>query len=334
MWTNQKKFPTPQEAEEITCKDDKIVKFFDYVFVLRPTLFFPVWTVYAAGYFAYHRFAPAGMNGATRSMAWDSIWLLGFLTLLMGSAYILNQICDRETDARNRKLFLIAHQHIPLPVAWGEMIALAALGMFAAYWHSAAMAILFAVIFLCTGIFYSVAPFQWKDHPFLGLFANASAAVLIFTAGWWSVETEALPALRHALPYALAVAAVYLYTTLLDLEGDAGTNKLTFGVKFGWRATILAGAILQWLATLAAFWVKDPVILYPALLAAPFFLRASVKQRRCDVSRAIKLPILFLALAICFKVWQYVLVLAFVFFFSKWYYQQRFGLKYPSLSAE
>jgi 4-hydroxybenzoate polyprenyltransferase len=310
------------------------VKFFDYVFVLRPTLFFPVWTVYAAGYFAYHRFAPAGMNGATTGMAWDSIWLLAFLTLLMGSAYILNQICDRETDARNHKLFLIAQQHIPLPAAWVEMVVLAVTGLAAAVWHSAAMAVLFSVIFLCTGIFYSVAPFQWKDHPFLGLFANACGAVLIFTAGWWSVETDSLLALRHALPYALAVAAVYLYTTLLDVDGDAGTNKLTFGVRFGWRATVYAGAILEWSAIFAAFWVRDPIILYPALVASPFFFWASLKQRRCDVSRAIKLPILFLALAICVKVWQYLLVLACVFFFSKWYYQQRFGLKYPSLRAE
>ena len=313
---------------------NRIVKVFDYVFVLRPTLFFPVWTVYAAGYFAYHRFAPVGMNGATRGMAWDSIALLGCLTLLMGSAYILNQICDRETDARNHKLFLIAQQHVSLPVAWGEMIALAALGLCAAYWHSAEMAALFAVIFLFTGIFYSVAPFQWKDHPFLGLLANAGGAVLIFTAGWWSVETETVRALRHALPYALAVAAVYLYTTLLDVEGDAETNKRTFGVKYGWRATIFAGAALEWLAAMAAVWVEDPVILYPALIAAPFFLRATLKQRRGDVARAIKLPILFLALAICWKVWQYVLVLAFVFFFSKWYYLRRFGLKYPSLRAE
>ncbi|MGH7493990.1 MAG: UbiA family prenyltransferase [bacterium] len=310
------------------------MKFFDYVFVLRPTLFLPVWTVYAAGYFAYHRFAPAGKNGATTGMAWNSIWLLAFLTLLMGSAYILNQICDRDTDARNHKLFLIAQHHIPLSAAWGEMIALAAAGLAAAVWHSPAMAILFSVIFLCTGIFYSVAPFQWKDRPFMGLFANAWGAVLIFTAGWWSVETDSLLALRHALPYALAVAAVYLYTTLLDVEGDAETNKLTFGVKFGWRATVFAGAILEGLAIFAAFWVSDPIILYPALIAAPFFFWATLKQRRCDVSRAIKFPILFLALAIGVKVWQYLLVLAFVFFFSKWYYQHRFGLKYPSLRAE
>lgn len=311
-----------------------MVKLFDYVFVLRPTLFLPVWTVYAAGYFAYHRFAPAGANGATEGMAWKSIWLLGFLTLLMGSAYILNQICDRETDARNRKLFLIAHQHIPLPAAWGEMIVLAAVGMLAACWHGREIAVLFGIIFLCTGIFYSVAPFQWKDHPFLGLLANAGGAVLIFTAGWWSVETDSLLAVRHALPYALAVAAVYLYTTLLDLEGDAEINKVTFGVKFGWRATIFAGAALEGLAILTAFWIEDPLILYPALIAAPFFWWTAFKQRRSDVARAIKLPILFLALAISFKVWQYVLVLAFVFFFSKWYYQQRFGLKYPSLGAD
>lgn len=312
----------------------KIVKLLDYVFVLRPTLFFPVWTVYAAGYFAFHRFAPGGMNGATTGMAGESLTLLLSLSLLMGAAFILNQLCDIATDAQNHKLFLIAHRHISPNAARLQTILLSGAGLLIAFYYSHDIGLLFLAIFLLTGILYSVAPFQWKDRPFLGLLSNAGGALLIFSAGWWSVETGLGMPVRHALPYMLAVGAVYLYTTLLDLDGDARTQKLTFGVKYGWRPTIIAGCACEIAATGIAFYVNDPVIFYPALLSVPFFLLAAVKQTRNDVSRAIKLPILFLALAICLKVWQYVLVLAFVFYFSKWYYRERFGLKYPSLQAD
>ncbi|MEK7727857.1 MAG: UbiA family prenyltransferase [candidate division KSB1 bacterium] len=312
----------------------RFVKIFDYVFVLRPTLFFPVWTVYAAGYFAYHRFAPSGTNGATQGMSEDAILLLFFLTLLMGSGYILNQLCDVETDARNNKLFLIAQRHVPPFAAWSEMILLLVLGLAVAWQHSLAMGLLFLAIYLVTGIFYNVAPFRMKDRPLLGVFANAAGALLIFAAGWWSMQADWEKVALHALPYMLAVAAVYLYTTLLDLEGDAAENKITFGVKYGWRATVITGCAMEFVAAIIAYVVNDPIILIPSLLAAPFFLMAVIKQRRSDIARAIKLPIAFLALAICFKVWQYLLLLSFVFYFSKWYYHHRFGLKYPSLSAE
>jgi 1,4-dihydroxy-2-naphthoate octaprenyltransferase len=214
------------------------------------------------------------------------------------------------------------------------MILLCTITLGAGFLYGAEIVGLFFIIFLLTGILYSVAPFQWKDRPLLGLFANALGALLIFTAGWWSEQIDWQLPMLHALPYMLAVAAVYLYTTLLDVDGDAGTRKMTFGVRYGLRTTIIVGCVLELAALISAWQLKDPVILYPALGAAPFFLWAAISQRLSEVSRAIKLPILFLALAICVKVWQYFFLLGLVFYFSRWYYRRRFGLKYPSLAAE
>ncbi|MDZ7267358.1 MAG: UbiA family prenyltransferase [candidate division KSB1 bacterium] len=312
---------------------NQAVKLLDYVFVLRPTLFFPVWTVYAAGYFASQRFAPGALNGAGQPDQ-AALPLALALSALMGAAFILNQLCDVATDTHNHKLFLIAQRHISPAAAWLQTVLLTGAGLLVAFQHSHAHGLLFLAIFLLTGILYSVAPFQWKDRPIRGLLANAGGALLIFTAGWWAVRPAASLPLWHALPYMLAVGAVYLYTTLLDLAGDAQTHKRTFAVCYGWRATVITGCLCELAATALAWQVNDPVIFYPALLSAPFFIAAACKQGRPEVSRAIKLPILFLALAIGCKMWQYFLVLAVVFFVSKWYYQQRFGLKYPSLQAD
>jgi len=313
---------------------NRIVKFFDYFFILRPALFFPVWTVYAAGYLAYHKFSPAGLNRPAPTLEATALSLLGILTLLMGSGYILNQLCDIETDRRNHKLFLIADRHISPFAAWTETVTLGAFAVVASFFYGKLIGALLVAIFLLTGIFYNVAPFAWKGRPLLGLFSNALGAQLIFTAGWWSQGIEWQLPLQHALPYMFAVAAVYLYTTLLDLEGDAGTEKKTFGVHYGFPATAIAGCGLELSALISAYGLKDWIIFYPALMAAPFFILAAIKQRLVDVSRAIKLPIVFLALAVGLKIWPYFFLLGFVFYFSRWYYRRRFGLSYPNFAAK
>jgi len=313
---------------------NRIVKFCDYIFILRPTLFFPVWTVYAAGYLTFHKFSGAGLNGAAPTLDQNSLSLLGILTLLMGSGYILNQLCDVETDRRNHKLFLIADHHVSPPVAWTEMILLSIFAITAGFFYGNSIGALLVAVFLLTGIFYNVAPFAWKGRPLLGLIANALGALLIFTAGWWSQKIEWQLPIQHALPYMFAVAAVYLYTTLLDLDGDAECEKMTFGVHYGFAVTAMVGGVLELSALFSSYWLKDWIIFYPALIAAPFFIRAAIKQNLAEVSRAIKLPILFLAAAICIKIWQYFFLIAFVFYFSRWYYRRRFGLNYPNFAAK
>ncbi|MCG3119953.1 MAG: hypothetical protein ALAOOOJD_02511 [bacterium] len=313
---------------------NRIVKLCDYIFVLRPTLFFPVWTVYAAGYLSFHKFSQGGIEGAAPGLEATALSMLGILTLLMGSGYILNQLCDIETDRRNQKLFLIADHHLSPVAAWTEMIGLGAFALAASFFYGKIIGVLLVAIFLLTGIFYNVAPFAWKGRPWLGLFSNALGALLIFMAGWWSQKIEWQLAMQHALPYMFAVAAVYLYTTLLDLDGDADTAKMTFGVRYGFAVTAIVGCVLEIGALVAAGWLQDWIIFYPALIAAPFFLYAALKQRLPDVARAIKFPIVFLALAVCLKIWQYFVLLGAVFYFSRWYYRKRFGLNYPNLAAK
>jgi len=131
-----------------------------------------------------------------------------------------------------------------------------------------------------------------------------------------------------------AVGAVYLYTTLLDIESDLLTNKITFGVKYGVEVTVVAGAVLVMIAVALSWWLDDMLMFYPALVSAPFFIVAAVRKKMDDIQRAIKLPILFLAIAVCVEVIEYFFVLAFVYFFSKWYYQKRFGIEYPSFGGK
>ena len=308
----------------------RLSKLFDYLFVLRPMLFFPVWTVFAAGFFSAKRFLP--MAAQVDNSGWGLTIGIA-LTLLMGSAFILNQIVDVPTDKLNKKLFLIADGHIPEKIAMLETMVLCILPLVIAAMYSMAMAGLFVAIYLVTGILYSLPVFKWKDRPWLGLVANALGAILIFACGWWIKNISLLQPLLHAIPYAAAVSAVYIFTTVVDQKGDEKYNKRTFAVCFGLRAVIAAGLIFELVALISAFLLNDPLIFYPALLALPFFVIAARRQVLPAIIRAIKFPILFLSVAICYFLPNYFFLLAFTYFLSKWYYYYRFGLHYPNLEA-
>ncbi|HHL71203.1 MAG TPA: hypothetical protein ENJ29_01725 [Bacteroidetes bacterium] len=307
----------------------KIARIFDYLFILRPPLFLPVWTVFACGYFV----APAAA-AAPSSLAGDPLTLAIALTLLMGSAFILNQIVDVDTDKHNNKLFLLANGHIPVPVAVVQTVVLALLPLAVAFAHDTGVGVLFVVIYLVTGVFYSMAPFKWKDRAAPGLLANSLGAVLIFTAGWWARVPGEWQALLASLPYAAAVGAVYLLTTIVDRDGDALIGKRTFAVRYGVASTLRAGLLLEILALASAAFFSDALIFWPALAAVPLFIAALMKQTGSAIDRAIKFPILFLSIAVSVMWPFYALLLLATFLLSKWYYHYRFGISYPSLESQ
>ncbi|MFQ5676087.1 MAG: UbiA prenyltransferase family protein, partial [bacterium] len=236
----------------------RFLKPLDYFFVLRPTLFFPVWTVFLAGFFVQSKYgvsAPTGSvstNGSVVGNDLDFVWVGLFLTCLMGASFVLNQIMDRHTDGQNRKLFLIADGHLTPRAAFIESIALSAVALVFGFIFSITIGVLFVAIFALTGWLYSFEPFKLKDRPILGLVANGLGAFLIFVGGWIVHGNLTVESITYSVPYVCAVAAVYLLTTLPDMEGDASTKKMTFGVKFGFTATIYAALFFELIAVISS----------------------------------------------------------------------------------
>ena len=84
----------------------KIVKYFDYFFLLRPTLFFAIWVMISIGmYLAHLEFEtyPQWIN----TVNIKTIFLFTSLTLISGSTFITNQLDDIDSDKENKKLFII-----------------------------------------------------------------------------------------------------------------------------------------------------------------------------------------------------------------------------------
>lgn len=338
------KFVAQRKAQEITSTRlelvqkssaflQKTAKAFDYFFLLRPTLFFPVWTVYAAGYFTGQQFF-GDMAIMNRSLG--RFWPVAIgaaLTLLMGSVFIINQIVDAEIDRKNNKLFLIADDHIPEKHAKIEAGVLAGIALIVSFIHSIPSGLIFVAIFLITGIFYSMPPFKWKDKALRGLLLNALGALTIFCAGWQTGTVLNADVWVYAIPYISAVSGVYIFTTLLDVEGDTQFRKTTFAVSYGETITIYVGTALGLFTFISAWLLEDPLIFYPALFAVPLFLIAAFHQKQHNADRAIKYPILFLALAICYKLPAFFILIFVTYYFSKFYYFYRFGLRYPKFES-
>ncbi|HEX9974825.1 MAG TPA: UbiA family prenyltransferase [bacterium] len=310
------------------------IKYMDYIFVMRPTLFFPVWTVFLGGYHAKTIFDPG--NPWENAVAVHSALLVVIailLSLMMGAIFIFNQITDIETDRKNNKLFFIANNIINKKNATteGTLLAIIALGI--AFIIDYKLGLIFVLIFISCGIIYSFKPFSWKDKPILGVIANFLGGWSVAACGWIAAGASNWKFVVHAIPYAVGLVAVYLLTTLPDIPGDRSAKKITFGVRYGQKVTIYCAVGFELVTVVLAFLLNDYILFLPAIAALPLFLIAAIKQNMNDILRAIKFTVLFASLAVCVKYPAYFAVIVLVFFFSKWYYRKRFDLEYPRFAA-
>jgi len=297
------------------------LKYFDYLFILRPVLMPPVWTIFLLGYqrafFYSNQKNPLG-------------WVFLLVSLSIGAVYILNQIYDIESDRINKKLFFLSEGLVSLKSAWLEAILLFSISIASAFFISTQLGILFSVGFIF-GFFYSSPPFCFKNRPFLGFLSNSIGhGSLTFLLGWAINSNVNGKAIIFSLPYLCAVGAVYLNTTLPDIEGDRKMGKMTLGVKYGIFPVSLISAILVLVSIVLAFLLRDYPFFIAALLSLPFFVWSTWTKETKTITLSVKLAVLFLSLiAIYYHPW-YFLVLFLGFLGTRIYYKKRFGLVYPT----
>ncbi|MEE4310696.1 MAG: UbiA family prenyltransferase [candidate division KSB1 bacterium] len=306
------------------------LKYLDYFFVLRPTLFFPVWTVFLANYHANGHFSQMEAT----SVNYVALLTAAFaITLMMGSMFIINQIRDIETDRKNQKLFIVANGYIKPRDAIIEAVVLGGVSLVLGFLLSQEFLISLIAVFIVTGIFYNLKPFVWKDKPWPGVFANFLGGMTVASAGWIAAGSGGWRFTLHAFPYAIGLVAVYFLTTLADKKGDIHAGKVTFGVKYGFRTSVYFALLFEIVTVVLSFFLMDMVLFIPALVSLPFFVMAVINQTVNSALKAVKYTVLFASLAVCVVFPAYFVILVLVFYFSKWYYKKRFGLAYPKFAA-
>lgn len=318
-------------------------KLLDYIFLMRPMLIIPVWTISLLGARA-SLWRDRGVNPMTfdrfpfvnlTTSDLNLLIMLGLSTLLAGGVFILNQIYDVESDRINKKLFLIAEGHITTREAWIAYIfttGVAIVGAFVLNWQLGCLFIAGAWF----GFQYSFPKFNLREHPYKSFRNNVVAhGTLAFLFGWVMYLNFNIEGIIKSIPYFLAVAAVYLNTTLPDLPGDTATGKKTYGAQWGVAKTQRSALYFLLGGLVFSIMTADYGFTITAVVCAPFFFWAALNPDSIAISTlASKVSIIVLSIfaAIFFPV--YAAILLFTIVLTKLYYSRRFNIEYPALSGK
>lgn len=299
-------------------KGRKAILLIDALFLLRPSILIPCWTIFIIGHFhsggGYgHKFFSA---------------LLGF-TLLMGGVYILNQIFDRESDRINNKLFLLSLGIFPIWLAvlevvlvWGISLYLIR-GLSPSFFH-------FYLLAWALGLLYTTPPIKLKGRPILDLLANmVGYGTLAFLLGGLSEKGFTLDLIRWSLPYAFAVGGVFVNTTIVDIAGDRRTGDRTTAILLGSENSRYLALILIGIGLSLALINHDPIATIAIAISLPLFVLAIIKRNdRYDII-SFRLPPFILSLGAGIIFPPYLLLLAVVIVSMRIYYKRRFNLVFP-----
>lgn len=303
---------------------------FDYFFILRPLILIPCWNFLLIG-----SYLAQGKGGFTVEI------ILGLIiyTFIMGGVYILNQIMDIETDRINKKLFLLSEGYIPVKYAYIEMVVLWILAILLSLKFSVIF-LIFIGISLVIGVFYSLPPIKLKGKPILDTVSNGIGyGVINFSIGWLLFRSFEWSMFYRFLPYFLSISAVFINTTIVDIEGDRRAKEFTTAIFLGENIAYIISAILMIGAIIVAFALKDFICLIPAAVSLPLFIYVAVHSfvknrvhRKLTIA-SFRLPGLLFTLITALLYPLYFLCLIVVLLGMRIYYKKRFGLSYPTLAG-
>ncbi|MCK6619753.1 MAG: UbiA family prenyltransferase [Calditrichaceae bacterium] len=315
-----------------------LLKFLDYVYLTRPILFFPGWTTLIAGYFCAAGESRSGfpVPGNVIPVFWNASLVLAMIALgcAMGGGAVLNQLKDIDSDRRNRKLFLLGDGFVPVRRGYILSVFLIGASLLLAIplgWEIVAVVISGILI---AGYVYNFPPFNLKNYPLGGLWANMAMGWLVFVVGWLLVAPFNVRMLASSLPYLLYNTGLYLLTTLPDMAGDAAAKKITLPVRYGFRNTLRLSGVAFILALAVSALQGEGFLFLVILAAAPFFIRALVRETVPAIIIGVKMGIFFFSIGICVKFPPFLGMIALAYFVTRMYYQKRFGIKYPSFKGD
>ena len=305
-------------------------KAYDYFFLLRPTLLFPVWIFLFLGYLRGGGFSFLDITLSFPLSFWKIFFSYSFL---MGGIYILNQIFDVESDRRNEKLFLLPRGIISIRNAWISFFFVIFLSILIAFPLSQSYLVLW-VPSLTLGILYSAPPFKFKGRPLLDFLSNAFGyGLLNFLVGWISCFSLKKEAFLFSIPYIIAVGAVFLNTTIPDIPGDKESGEKTTGVLLGRKKTAILAFLFLLLTFFSSLYFRDYIVLLASTISLPPFFLAMKHNTDFFVKFSYRIGGGIFALILAIQCPLFLIIGVLTLLFLKLYYKRRFGLNYPSLTG-
>jgi chlorophyll synthase len=306
----------------------RILKLFDYLFLLRPIILIPFWSFLLLGY-AHSRaewFWIINMDGSI-------LPVLIIATAFMGIIHILNQIADRNSDQLNQKLFFIANEIITIKQAYLQILILLIITIPPLlYIKINGALLLFIGSILPLGMLYSLPPLRLKAKPVIDTLLNAIGyGWVAFSIGWLSHGAFSWSISLQALPYMLAVAAMYINTTLIDAGGDRESGFKTTGIWLGKKKATGISLLCILLVIISAGLLHSWVCLITAVASLPVYYLAFNIQSERWIRLSLHLPGRLFVFLTGLLFPYFLLFLILLYIGTRWYYKKRFNIIYPAI---
>lgn len=302
----------------------------DMVFLTRPPLLCASSTFFFIGAVSARQ-----ASGRDFSMAVMPETLPNFViyVLAVAAAFIINQIFDRESDAINRKAYLIPSGKVSTRAAGGLLAAICLVLLAVSALSSASVRYLIWAG-LALGLAYSIPPLRLKARPVLDLVANvAGFAIVGFALGWVVYEPAGYGMWFHLLPYAFAMSGIFLNTCIPDEAGDRAVGDRTSCVAFGSGAVAGMALAFMVLAGLAGLLVGEALAVLAVAAALPGFIGVAFEPAPRASVVASQLAARLLLVLVCLKAPVLAALAIPTYFASRSYYARRFGVEYPRVTG-
>jgi chlorophyll synthase len=305
-----------------------ILKLVDVLFLVRPPLLCASSTFFFLGALAARR---AGGTSSALALLAGTIPNLILFFLVTSAAFIVNQLSDVESDSLNRKTFLLPSGVVSKRAGVLFLVVVLALALLLSLRSEGTVRNL-VWIGLLLGLAYSIPPVRLKGKPVLDLLANVVGfAVIGFALGWLALRGAGPMLYVRAVPYALALSAVFLNTCIPDEEGDRAVGDRTSCVVFGSRAVAKAALVLLVASGLAGI-LTDEILCTLAISASlPAFIAVAIEPDPATSVVASQIAARLLLILVCIKAPLLAILTVATFAASKAFFRKRFGLAYPEI---
>ncbi len=280
-----------------------VIKVLDYIFFTRPVLFFPAITLLLLS-----------SNGEL-----FSVWELFSYINILASSYILNQIYDIENDKLNNKNYHLSKGIISLK----EGCFLFFISSLFVFVYSISFYIFLVKLFLYISIvlFYNLPYFDWKGRPFLTLLSSFLGGSLTYLLG---VDLTCQDfSIINFINYGNIIVVGSILTMIPDIEGDKICGKNSFAVHCGVERSLIVGNILSVIGIFLSLLSSD------IFISSAFLLTIILNISRVAPDKSAKILILTLTFKAIYLYSVYTVPIALVFIIGRYYYKERFGIKYP-----
>jgi 4-hydroxybenzoate polyprenyltransferase len=312
---------------------------FDSLFLFRPTLMVPVWTVFMFG-----SITGVAQKPFSTFIGGDyHFWVMfALFTAVVGYIYIFNQIKDIDGDRENGKLFILPEGHLSILYATVLGYLSLIIALIGAYILLDLVSFIIILLAAIMGYLYNFDPISLKDRPWGGMWANwFGHGVLTYFAGWYVVNygatgSQLIEGALFSLSAGFANGAVYLTSTVADAKGDKEVGKITFAVAFGGKKTAFVASIMVTISLFAAFLITHQtwVMVTAALMSTILFWHHYLNFDESKTFQTFRYPVLFLSVVTSIYMPIYAVLVIAVVLISKIYYKVRFNLDYPSFKSE